>query len=68
MSEYRFLIEVILCMVVSWVSLAAGFWMHKVAHKDGVKLVDRIRHDQEPYDEYEEKRVQQTTGGDFNEV
>jgi len=64
--DYRY---VIICVLVSWVSLAVGFWMHKVAHKDGVKLVDRIKHDQEPYEgEYDDDKVQAVTGGEFREV
>ena len=67
--SYEIMIGVLACFVVFSAGLAAGYWMHKAAHRDGIKLMDRIEHDQQPFeDDCREMKVQSITGGDFEEV
>ena len=63
--SYEFTIGVLLCLGVFWAGLGTGYWMHRSAHKDGVKLMDRVEHDHSPYEDYDEEKVQKTTGGSF---
>ena len=67
MMSSGFILGACVCLVVFWCGLATGYWMHRAAHKDGVKLMDRVTSDQVPYDDLykDEELVQKTTGGDF---
>ena len=70
MSDIFYLtIGMVVGMVIFWLGLLCGMLMYRSGHTSGVKLVDRIRHDQTPFDdEMVEREIQLTTGGDFEKI
>ena len=63
--SYEFTIGLVVGALILWIGLFSGFWMHKSAHKDGVKLMDRVDHNRQPYEDYDEELGQKTTGGEY---
>jgi len=67
--EYNWIIGFVLCFVVYACGVVMGYWLHRQAHKDGVKLMDRLKEGREPYDEeIDNTKAQMVTGGEFQEV
>ncbi|HIJ71154.1 MAG TPA: hypothetical protein HPP87_07300 [Planctomycetes bacterium] len=66
MSDYIIAIAALVVVLSFWFGLLTGYLMHRAAHRDGVRLMDRVKHGEIPYDvEYEQNLGQTTTGGNF---
>ena len=60
---------VLITLLVFLGGVACGAYLYRAGHQSGVKLVDRLKHDQVPFDEEEdEKFVQTSTDGTYEDV
>ena len=60
---------VLITLVVFLGGVACGAYLYRAGHQSGVKLVDRLKHDQVPFiDDEDEAEVQTFTDGSYEKV
>lgn len=60
---------VLTTLVVFGGGVACGAYLYRAGHQSGVKLVDRLKHDQVPFiDDVDEAEVQTFTDGSYEKV
>jgi len=65
----EFLAVVLITLVVFLGGVACGAYLYRAGHQSGVKLVDRLKHDQVPFiDDEDEAEVQTFTDGSYEKV
>ena len=63
------LLVVLTTLVVFGGGVACGAYLYRAGHQSGVKLVDRLKHDQVPFiDDVDEAEVQTFTDGSYEKV
>ena len=63
------LLVVLTTLAVFGGGMAAGAYLYRAGHQSGVKLVDRLKHDQVPFiDDVDEVKVQTFTDGSYEDV
>ena len=63
------LLVVLITLLVFLGGVACGAYLYRTGHQSGVKLVDRLKHDQVPFiDEEDEVEVQTFTDGSYEKV
>ena len=65
----EFLAVVLVTLLVYMGGVASGAYLYRAGHQSGVKLVDRLKHDQVPFiDDVDEAEVQTFTDGSYEKV
>ena len=60
---------VLITLLVFLGGVACGAYLYRAGHQSGVKLVDRLKHDQVPFiDDVNEAKVQTFTDGSYEDV
>lgn len=60
---------VLITLLVFMGGVACGAYLYRTGHQSGVKLVDRLKHDQVPFiDDVDETMVQTHTDGSYESV
>ena len=66
--DFIVLISVLVVLVVFIGGMVCGSYLYYLGHRHGVKLADRLRHDQVPFEDSEPDLVQTFTDGSYEEV
>ncbi|KKN55594.1 hypothetical protein LCGC14_0580660 [marine sediment metagenome] len=66
---FELLAVVLITVLVLAGGAAGGAYLYRAGHQSGVKLVDRLKHDQVPFiDDVDEAEVQTFTDGSYEKV